>query len=261
MTTNQNIQTLKDFYQVGPVYAKELLDKLIAEKLIKPDKIYTSNEFREILKKIYNDLPVSLQADLNYHPLRIIPRPIIELLDTEFKKYGKGIKFDIAGSYIRGRPTSSDIDFVISKGNHGSDIWDQFTALVNQSKKVKILPPFARGEDKVSALVKVDISKLFPQYPELKNILKPGQGNNVYIKIDAFLTEPDEYVFALLYAIGSGKFNLRMRAVAKHKGYLLNQRGLYKRNGDLLESVPVTNEKQIFEILGIRYRAPNKRVQ
>lgn len=262
MSVNKNIETLKEFYQVGPVFARELLTKLADLKYINAGTNYTHAEFREILKKIQSDLPASLQMDLLYHPLRVIPRPIVELLDQEFNKYGVGIKFNIAGSYIRGRPTSGDIDFVISKGNHGADIWDYFSGKVNQSHIVKILPPFARGEDKVATLVQINIEKLFKNHPEFKNILKPGQGNNVYIKLDAFLADPDEYLFAMLYAIGSGKFNLRMRAVAKRKGYLLNQRGLYKRlENDVLEAVPIKNEKDIFDILNIRYKIPSKRVQ
>ncbi|MEO0254434.1 MAG: hypothetical protein ABIN20_03305 [candidate division WOR-3 bacterium] len=53
-----------------------------------------------------------------------------------------------------------------------------------------------------------------------------------------------------LYLIGSGKFNVWLRGIAKRRGFLLNQYGLYKR--DTGEQV-TTKEKEIFEILGIEF--------
>lgn len=59
-----------------------------------------------------------------------------------------------------------------------------------------------------------------------------------------------------LYLIGSGKFNVWLRGIAKRKGYLLNQYGLFKRkDGKLI----TTKEKEIFEILKIDFIPYEKR--
>uniref|UniRef100_A0A7V5XH00 DNA polymerase beta thumb domain-containing protein n=1 Tax=Thermodesulfobacterium geofontis TaxID=1295609 RepID=A0A7V5XH00_9BACT len=71
---------------------------------------------------------------------------------------------------------------------------------------------------------------------------------------------PEEYKnswesFAL-YLIGSGKFNVWLRGIAKRKNFLLNQYGLFNRDtGELI----ITKEKEIFEILGVRFIPYEKR--
>lgn len=71
---------------------------------------------------------------------------------------------------------------------------------------------------------------------------------------------PDEYqnsweTFAL-YLTGSGAFNIWMRSIARAKGYLLNQYGLYEKESNKLVS---TTEKEIFELLGIDFIDPEIR--
>ena len=57
---------------------------------------------------------------------------------------------------------------------------------------------------------------------------------------------------------GSKAFNVNMRSIAKDKGYLLNEYGLF----DLKTKRPVTfftSEKQIFDYLGIEFKIPTER--
>lgn len=59
-----------------------------------------------------------------------------------------------------------------------------------------------------------------------------------------------------LYLIGCGKFNVWLRGIAKRRGYLLNQYGLFNREeGNLV----TTKEKEIFEILKIEFIPYEKR--
>ena len=46
-----------------------------------------------------------------------------------------------------------------------------------------------------------------------------------------------------------------MRGIAKKKGYMLNQNGLYK-NGKL---ITINSEKEIYDLLGIPYVKPKDR--
>ena len=59
-----------------------------------------------------------------------------------------------------------------------------------------------------------------------------------------------------LYLIGCGKFNIWLRGIAKKKGYLLNQYGLFDRENFKL----ITNkEKEIFSTLNISFIPYEKR--
>ena len=90
-----------------------------------------------------------------------------------------------------------------------------------------------------------------------KNLLKDF---DFYSRIE-FYCIPDEYKdswesFAL-YLTGSGEFNVWMRSIAKNKGYLLSQYGLYDRETGKL----ITNkEEEIFSHLGLNYIPPEKRI-
>jgi len=90
-----------------------------------------------------------------------------------------------------------------------------------------------------------------------KNLLKDL---DFYSRIE-FYCIPDEYKdswesFAL-YLTGSGEFNVWMRSIAKNKGYLLSQYGLYDRETGKL----ITNkEEEIFSHLGLKYIPPEKRI-
>ena len=62
---------------------------------------------------------------------------------------------------------------------------------------------------------------------------------------------------AVLYATGSSKFNLYMRAVAKSKNLLLNRNGLWRR--DKTELLASSSEEAIFKALGMKYIEPEGR--
>lgn len=236
--------------------------------------ITTMKQLRSTLIKLpqseFAKLPIAAQADLLFQPTHRIPRSVITVVDNEFKKHANGIRFDIAGSYRREKPQSGDLDIVISaRGAEKRKTWDIFMHRINsRSHNVHIMQPFAGNEDKITVLFRVqltnelksDVYDLLEQHHNRSRITKE---NAVYIKADIFLTRPDEYVFALLFATGSGKFNVRMRRLAKIRGYLLNQRGLYRRTADksgILQLVPIKNEHEVFDLLNMRYLLPKDRV-
>ncbi len=256
-------EALKKIYQIGPAKAKELIAEFINLELITKEQSkatnFTDKHVRKLLKnpKIYPTLSDATRVDLDEEPMREIPRSLIDKLNKELIRIwdevaaeGNSVpKWEIAGSYIRGKPASGDIDFVLStplaqSANKWStdQTWDYFIEIVNaRSKILRIQTPFSRGSSKVDTLFEF-----------------PKSSANSKFKVDIFLTTPDEYIFAKLFAIGNGLFNIRMRAVAKRKGYLLNQRGLFKIGPP---SIPVLckKEEDIFEKLGMRYREPKDR--
>jgi len=238
------------------------------KKLVSSD-IKTIRQLRSTLIKLpqdkFEELPVAAQADLLFQPVHRISRDIIKVVDNEFQKHTNGIRFDIAGSYRREKPQSGDLDIVIStRGADKLKTWENFRKSINsKSRRVRIMEPFAGHEDKITVLFRVCLNKSLREKLILEsyhNKARIRKENAIYIKADIFLTNPSEYIFALLFATGSGRFNVRMRRLAKLKGYLLNQRGLYKKSNSELKLVPIKNEREIFDILGMRYREPKDRV-
>jgi DNA polymerase/3'-5' exonuclease PolX len=254
---------LAEIYSIGEKKAKKLIKEFIVLGILTKEQTkeeFTDDRVRKLLKdpKIYPSLDDATRVDLDEHPLRIIPREIISRLEKELIKIwdavrdeGKPVpKYEIAGSYLRGKDFSGDIDFVLSTFEKPDgeqcttdQTWDYFQSIVNEkSTFVKIHIPFARGSSKVDSLFELNLPK------------KPK------IKVDTFLTTPDEYVFARLFAIGSGKFNIRMRATAKRKGYLLNQKGLFKKVGENYKKLPLKTEEDIFAKLNMHHRSPQERI-
>lgn len=268
---NSTIEKLTYFYGIGNVQAKKILSRLLELKLITDEKIslnlYSLSDLRRILKnkKIFSELQDSTQIDLIYNPLRVISRPIIEIVDSELHRIISKIKikFDIGGSYSRGKSTSGDIDIVVCTDLFQNLSWDKFMKGVNsKSSIIRFNQPFAQGSDKISVLLEIDLekTKLLIQHPEYKKMYKCTKNCKIYVKCDIFLSNSKDYIFALLFAVGSGKFNIRMRALAKKKGYLLNNHGLFKKNNNQLEKLPIKTEKQIFEALNMTYKKPSQRI-
>lgn len=60
---------------------------------------------------------------------------------------------------------------------------------------------------------------------------------------------------SILYLTGPKYSNIKMRTIAKSKGYKLNQYSLSKDS----IIVGINNEKEIFNILNVKYLPPEKR--
>lgn len=235
---------LEYFYNIGPFQSDKILKRLLELKLVHPNKVnndgYSLVEIRDILKRkeIFEELSEATKTDLIYNPLRVIPREFIDLINNEFNNIiGNTIRFNLAGSYIRGKKTSGDIDMVI---NLKDKSWNYFANKINENSKIiKLYNPYAQGSDKVSTIIEIK--------------------TKANVKMDVFLSNDEDYIFAMLFATGSGKFNIRMRYIAKKKGYLLNHHGLYQKFGENLKKLNIKTELEIFDILNIDYKLPADR--
>lgn len=125
--------------------------------------------------------------------------------------------------------------------------------LKRENIKFGIYGSYIRKEDTIGD---IDILVNEKDYEKVKNILK---GFPFSERLEIYYL-PEEYKdswesFAL-YLIGSGKFNVWLRGIAKRKNFLLNQYGLFDRDtGELIS----TKEKEIFEILGVKFIPYEKR--
>lgn len=187
--------------------------------------------------KYYKKLGKEAKASLKYKPLRKIPRNKIKKLEEKIKNESHLIDYEIifVGSYRRKAPYSSDIDIMlVGKEKNKNKIMDNFINLLEELfKEVHI---YSKGSDKASMII--------------------INGKTAY-KIDAFFT-PKKYKWAmLLYSTGDKNFNIRMRAKAKRMGYILNQKGLFKKGKK--NPIPVSSEKDFFDILEIPHKPPSER--
>ena len=133
------------------------------------------------------------------------------------------------GSYRREKPTSGDIDILLCN----IPITKCITYIEN---KYNILSFITKGKEKASFLMVID-----------KKVRH----------IDLLTTTTDKYVCALMYFTGSKRFNIKMRLVAKQKGYVLNEHRLTcvktKKN------VMLKTEQDVFDVLEMTFVKPEHR--
>jgi DNA polymerase/3'-5' exonuclease PolX len=80
-------------------------------------------------------------------------------------------------------------------------------------------------------------------------------GAKLHRRIDIQITPYENWGAALMHYTGSADFNIRMRTIAISKGFLLNEKGLFR--GDV--KIPTTSEASIFELLDVPYVSPSER--
>jgi DNA ligase (NAD+) len=226
------INILGEIYGIGPKKAKELVDVGITN----------ISQLKEKQNELLNDVQ---KIGLYYHEdiQKRIPRSEIEeykkIFTNNFSGVSSQCKFEIVGSYRRGALESGDIDMIIT--GPSNDIYKEFIQnLIDNRIIIQIL---SRGEMKTLVITR------------LTNM-------NLARRVDFLYSPPNEYAFALLYFTGSKIFNTLMRQHATHKGYTLNEHGIYllvdKVKGKKVEK-KFPNEKSIFDFLGLNYREPNQR--
>jgi DNA polymerase (family 10) len=153
---------------------------------------------------------------------RRIPRadaqPVADKIAAAFDDLvAKGHRFDFCGSWRRQRSDIKDFD-VLTDAPHAA-----VRAVVSQ------FGPLAEdGESKMGVVV---------------------DG----IKLEVRFVTPPQYGSAMLHLTGSWQFNARMRAVAKSKGYKLNEYGLFDATDKCITS---ESEEAIFKALGMDFVVP-----
>lgn len=177
----------------------------------------------------------------------------------------KGVKCVTCGSYRRGKPSSGDVDVLITH--------PESSAEKGGSKRVKLLndiikmlqttsPPFITGVlGEVRATTHQQAS--FMGYCQLP----PGhpQHSGVHRRLDIKVYPIEHFPFALLYFTGSDHFNRSMRHYAKMKQWTLSDHGLApcrRQHGEKIwtgKSVYCRTEEEIFEKMGLTYVPPTER--
>ena len=152
----------------------------------------------------------------------------------------KNIKIKMCGSYRRNKPTSNDIDLLVL-----------YTGKEDPKNKM---------EEIINECSIIEVHLTTPHNIHYMGILNLEQFNypKKFARIDIIISTPTNYYPALLHFTGPGTFNRQMRIIAKKNNYRLSQLGLY--NIAKKQYVKVKNEKEIFNILNIKYIKSEDRI-
>lgn len=243
------VANLEQIHGIGHTKAYELVTK------------YGIKNIEELIKA-YNDGKIELNniilTGLKYHGVykEQIPRTEVskigEYLNKKVKKIDNKLEIIICGSYRRLKPTSNDVDVLLTHPNIKTKL-----QLAKQNNNY--LLQFIKGlkEDKfiLDDLTDKDYMVKYMGYCRLSE----GRKKFPVRRLDVRYVPYDSFFSSILYFTGSYQFNIKIRRVAEQLGFLLNEYGLYKINGDNKTRIKITSEKDIFDKLGMEYLPPEKR--
>jgi DNA polymerase/3'-5' exonuclease PolX len=220
---------------VGPATIEDWLSMKVynltdLRKAISSGKI-SLNHMQKLGLKYYSDLTERIpRAEVTS-----IGESVRRILDS----IKPGIKFEISGSYRRGAATSGDIDIILTHDKYDNTLLTAFRNGVAHNEDY--IDTTSSGEQRLTFLWRSRVSGKIRQ-------------------VDLVWIPPHQFAPSILYFTGSWEFNEKMRGIAKAKGYRLNQMGLFKIKPDgTLELIHAKTEKDIFDILGMKYLRPEER--
>lgn len=241
------VDELQTVHGIGQTKAYELITK---------HGIKSVQDLKKAHKKEEVELNDIILTGLKYHNVyqKKIPRKetnaIKKYLNKIVSKIDSDLTVTFCGSYRREKPLSNDIDILLTH-NKVSTSKDIKTKPNNLIKLVKVLK---KNRFIVDDLTNKNYQAKYMGYCRLIN--------NPVRRVDIRYVPYESYYTALMYFTGSGAFNRRVRALAESLGYMLNEYGLYKLDKNTLrkKKMKIKSEKDIFEILGLEYLSPNKRI-
>jgi DNA polymerase lambda len=244
------LKTLNSIPEIGPSKSLQLYDKGVRsiEDLIKNPKLINRKQL--IGLRHYKDLVLKISRN----EMTIWSNSLDSLIGNLISKQYNDIKIEnmeLAGSYRRGYKESGDIDLYLAVNKLDKKLMFDIRDKLVEEAYLDKLDVISCGERKMMCIVKLDSKS-------------PAR------HLDIFIYPKNEYAFALLFATGSGEFNIRMRNYALKNNYSLSDKGLrYKNNnGDLihmkeikekLNKSEMETEQDIFRFLGLEYIQPSDR--
>lgn len=233
----QNLKAIEELEQIFGIGRVTAHDLVINQNITSIKKLKSKYEKGKIA------LPHQIVMGLKYHGVfeENIPRAEIDKINIFLQEIGnkidKKLVVTISGSYRRGKQSSSDIDVLLS---HPQKNYTQ--EFVHKLKDIKFI---------VDDLTDKDYHVKYMGFCKYLD--------NPIRRLDIKYVPLDSYYSALLHFTGSARFNQQIRELASHMGYLLNEYGLFKIDGDKKVKLDIKSEKDIFDELGLEYIEPNLR--
>jgi DNA polymerase lambda len=165
---------------------------------------------------------------------------VIQQLDKDFI-------VEVCGSYRRLKTDCGDMDILVTHPRHIKLHGFLATAI-----------PALRDAGLITD--ELTSSSKSPSQDKFMGVCWGGSG--LHRRIDIQCVPLEEWPFALLYFTGSGHFNRSMRLWARRHGFSLSEHSLVRRFANDLKGDPILGiktEKDIFDALGLEYKAPHER--
>lgn len=179
------------------------------------------NQLRRAIQFSYNSSRVP--RDVAEKATRDIFLKLKDLNAVEQIKY--------AGSMRRETATVGDVDIIVAT-KHPKIVMEEFCKM--QTRQDLII----RGDEKCSMFILIE-------------------GQKTELRCDLLCVDPRNWGAALCYFTGSVNHNVRLRALAKNKGYRVNEHGIFLRDGG--KRVGGEKEEDLYRLLGIEFVLPTKR--
>ncbi len=150
------------------------------------------------------------------------------------------------GSIRRRRPTHKDLDFLVVVPSVAAAEHAAVRLPSVPGPKAAIVDTYLRGPRRRSMILAYRA---------------PGTKKAKHYRVDLFLTTAKELPYALFHFTGNKRYNIRTRALAKKKGWRLNQYGLYDAitGQPVRGSTEIRTEQELAKFLGVSYREPTNR--
>lgn len=183
-----------------------------------------------------------------------IPRSEIKIMEKILYRCTKrpNVHIILCGSYRRGKETSNDIDVLM---------WTDDVKTLSQIEDPKTRDALdeyvycLEASHLLMEPINEDYSTLYMGFAWL--------GDRPIRRIDIRWIPKNSLPAAMLYFTGPYELNQHMRRIAKSKGMLLNEHGLYKlkkvKGHEIKVEVPIKTEADIFKALGMDYLEPSER--
>lgn len=184
-------------FGIGPVKAKQLVSPPLSLRTLK-DLRQAHRQGTAGLQRA-QILGLTHYTDLHTR----IPYEEGRRLDEALRPLARrhpGSALQLVGSYRRHAKTLGDIDILLKHLTI-----QQLESFLRTETSFTLVDTITCGTIKASFLLRIDTRVRH---------------------LDVLVTPPDEYIPALLYFTGSKMFNIRMRMVAKEKGWALSEHGM-----------------------------------
>jgi DNA polymerase/3'-5' exonuclease PolX len=234
------LTALKQVTGIGDAKAKSLIEKGI----FNIDMLKNAIANDEIDVTHHVQIGVKYYYDFNQR----IPRDEIHIFKKCFDKiFSKlNLKYEICGSYRRGKETCGDMDILVTGPELKTD---------KDIKDINIMNTVIAAL-KSSKLLVEDGTLTPDAVKKFMGTCKLLNKGSLARRLDIRIIKYDSYSTALMYFTGSKEFNLRLRNKAIANDMLLNEYGLFKKNK---ERIDIFSEEDIFKILEEDYLDPTKR--
>ncbi|MBU9714298.1 DNA polymerase/3'-5' exonuclease PolX [Evansella tamaricis] len=155
--------------------------------------------------------------------------PVAELIKDRLNEMDGIIRFQLAGSFRRGRETVKDLDFILSTKE--PEIVGEQIATMKNIKEV-----IGHGETKISLELQFD---------------------DLIVPVDFRMVTDEEFITTLHHFTGSKDHNVLLRQRAKEKGEKISEYGVVQE--DTGEVKTFQSEEEFFKHFGLTYIPPEVR--